>query len=703
MNIEKFISPLIESQFPSFYKEQGPNFIAFVKAYYEWMEQQGEIVNRSRSMLDYLDIDKTEAEFIEYFQRTFIQQIPYDVATNKALLIKHCVDLYRAKGTQKAIELLFRLVFDESIDFYIPGDHLFKSSDNTWIIPRYIEVSRSPHLQGLVGKSIYSTSASAIVDSYAQQAINDKIINILSISSINGRFQFGEQIFCDDLYWDGKQSYLTAHEVSLLSSAQQANYTQPITQSTAPIIFGSLTAVNILNGGANFEIGDELQVQSDGGSLGKAKVVATRDENGKVTFKLLDGGFGFTTNSTITITGGGGAGASFEIGDISNKQIWSLNTDQISDYLNTQLEDQAAVSPAQFDITVNTSSGNMTVSETVTGSANSVIIDVQEVAGTISNGDILQFTDSGTYGTISLLVYRADETILYLTGTEANLTHANLVAGVYLSNASSTVLINAVYPKTTVVGNGAVVSANSTHVTVTSATGYFISNSTITGQTSSKTANVVSVTRGTDWGFPAPLTSNLDATIDDILTFENLEIGTIRYLSAVNPGSGYSSDPTVEIVEPLVYGQRIEDGSGGYWGYNAVVTAKAGTASGIVTALDITDSGFGYLPGEQLTIQDLEINPTSVTGIAITALDGVGTGYWTTNKSFVSDTNYLQDSDYYQQFSYEIISTKMKSLYEKMVNEIAHPSGLKMFGKFKFQSTPQSDLSEPAQFVLTQT
>ena len=46
-NIEKRISPLIQSQFPSFYQEEGENFIAFVKAYYEWLENSGTYVNYS--------------------------------------------------------------------------------------------------------------------------------------------------------------------------------------------------------------------------------------------------------------------------------------------------------------------------------------------------------------------------------------------------------------------------------------------------------------------------------------------------------------------------------------------------------------------------------------------------------------------------------------------------------------------------------
>jgi hypothetical protein len=39
--LNTIISPFVPSQFPSFYNDQGPNFIAFVKAYYEWLEQEG--------------------------------------------------------------------------------------------------------------------------------------------------------------------------------------------------------------------------------------------------------------------------------------------------------------------------------------------------------------------------------------------------------------------------------------------------------------------------------------------------------------------------------------------------------------------------------------------------------------------------------------------------------------------------------------
>ena len=64
MNIEKLISPFIESQFPQFYQEEGPIFIEFMKAYYEWMETENNILNISRSLMEYRDIDKTLSNFL---------------------------------------------------------------------------------------------------------------------------------------------------------------------------------------------------------------------------------------------------------------------------------------------------------------------------------------------------------------------------------------------------------------------------------------------------------------------------------------------------------------------------------------------------------------------------------------------------------------------------------------------------------------
>ena len=51
-------SLLIDSQLPEFIKTEGPKFEAFVKAYYEWMETNGQFTERSKNLIDYAPFEK---------------------------------------------------------------------------------------------------------------------------------------------------------------------------------------------------------------------------------------------------------------------------------------------------------------------------------------------------------------------------------------------------------------------------------------------------------------------------------------------------------------------------------------------------------------------------------------------------------------------------------------------------------------------
>ena len=57
--IEQYISNFVQSQFPEFYNREGPNFILFLKAYYEWMEESGNPIHEARQLFNYRDIDNT--------------------------------------------------------------------------------------------------------------------------------------------------------------------------------------------------------------------------------------------------------------------------------------------------------------------------------------------------------------------------------------------------------------------------------------------------------------------------------------------------------------------------------------------------------------------------------------------------------------------------------------------------------------------
>lgn len=679
MNIEKHISPFIASQFPSFYEEEGPNFIAFMKAYYEWAEQQDNFINMSRSIYEIKDIDSTSENFIKYFKNKYISSLPESIIADKKLLVKHILELYRSKGTQRAYELLFRIFFNEEISLYIPSEYIFKPSEALWYVPFYIEVSDHPLLPELVGRRIYSKKEGfATVENYFIKIVNNKTINVLTLSGIEGNFNFNEKIYCDDF--------------------------PEIIFENAPIIFGSLSSISITNGGSNFNIGDLLNINA-GGVGGIARVAAIKEESGKVDFTLVDGGHGFSVNAIVSITGGYGTGASFQVGGITDKQVYRIVSDKISNYTQTSMEDSAA--GVRFSISSPT--GTYIVGEKVKGSANTRLLDVQQLYSAAANGESF----SNTFlGISNLIAYNVDGNSISITGTDTNLNNANLAIGAILISSSSSALIKIKRANTKVqnVANGIVVSANTSEVLLNQIQGKFIPGSVVIGSqfgdVYSYIATIDSQIKMTNWMFPYAtgigFRSNLDTPMDKLLTVRNFEVGTITYLKNINPGKGYSDNPTVSIIEPDIYNLRINNGRDGYYGYDAIVTSKASSAKGVVTALEVVDSGYGYNLNETLYLSSPN-NSVVVSGVSVVDNNGKGMGYWKNNKSFLSDTINIQDSYYYQNFSYEIVASRMMSTYEKYVKELIHPSGMKMFGKYALNSYLVDNYNKPQTFSITQS
>ena len=83
MSVEGKLSSLVENQFPAFYKEEGPKFLAFIKAYYQYLETTGKQQDTQRNLKNYKDIDDTLDEFIKYFRSELMPEIPNDALADK--------------------------------------------------------------------------------------------------------------------------------------------------------------------------------------------------------------------------------------------------------------------------------------------------------------------------------------------------------------------------------------------------------------------------------------------------------------------------------------------------------------------------------------------------------------------------------------------------------------------------------------------
>ena len=276
--IEDKLSLFVKEQFPAFYNEEGEIFQIFLKAYYEYLEQTDKTLDYSRNLLEYKDIDKTTGEFLEHFKATFLSQLPGLVKADDRLTIKNIMDFYRAKGTPRAVQLLFRLLFDEAITVGYPSEDVLKPSTSDYKLPKYIEVYASDldNLISLQGLEIVgaTSGAKAFVESISTKILNSVKVHVLTLSTLRGNFARGEII---------------------------AKSSDGLTDDM-PIVTGSLSSVDITLGGSDYVVGDTFNIIASSGRQGQARVTAVADATGLVDFELANGGFGFSLDGNVTFT-----------------------------------------------------------------------------------------------------------------------------------------------------------------------------------------------------------------------------------------------------------------------------------------------------------------------------------------------------------------------------------------------------------------
>ena len=336
-NQSQTISEYIARQFPSIYREEGEDFIAFVKAYFEFLEKDNDSATKlTRGMFQNRDIDETLDRYLKQFSNQFLNNFRFRTAVDKRFIIKHIMDYYRSKGTPLSAKLLLKLIFNQEAQVYYPADDLFKLSDSKWNIPKYLELSRSSRTKGFVGKQVTGSQsgAKAFVESFSTKRIRGRPIDIIYISNLKGQFVTGETITDDN---------------NLVG---------------APVMIGSLTSLTITNGGQNNTVGDVFNVIDDTGKQGLARVVSTTDATGRVNFTLVNGGSGYTLNTPDD------ANTTNDYTDVrvSTAMLFVDNSNTNNQFVQFETVQQVRETLALLSATdVNTNSGSITALDRLIG------------------------------------------------------------------------------------------------------------------------------------------------------------------------------------------------------------------------------------------------------------------------------------------------------------------------------------------------
>lgn len=700
--IEKKISPLIASQFPSFYQEQGPVFIQFVKAYYEWLETEGQVLYKGRRLIENTDIDLTLDKFLEYFQKKFLYGIPFDVIINKRFLLKHVLDAYRSKSSEQCFKLLFRLIFNQDVDLYIPSVDMLRLSDGDWIEPKYIEVTNVDGVANLVGKTIVglSSETTAVVESFITEPFNSNILSTLYLSNVSPR----------------GADFITGEKVIEKEKRTSNNLFEIV--SAAPTVLGSLDYINIINGGIGFKVGDLLKIANrdidtnEIISLGTEGVVRVSEIGigaGSIAFNITSGGFGIKEDANVFIYNNPldttGTEASFQLGTISDTQIIEYNTDLIADYADLTLN------TATFGFTGNASANVDTPLEDYwtfeTGSFGSLAS-----LDTVRTGE--NYTAPVDIFVRSAIRSNAMAGTVSFNTTSANVTGTGTSFQTYLTTGD-VVCLQANSSNTSTAQNHVVRS-------VTNNTFLTLYGKPSLNSTASAVWKLAPPILPANYPTYDPLVVQNDQTVAGLNTeIEGVpSVGTtvVKHTTGYVSGKGYSDGEPVKLYRyGAVVNPTIVDGGAGYANGEYLVFAGADptkiasgyistNTSGGITGTTITDYGAGYEyeptvlvktangTGAYLTTTIQGFDDTfEVTGRVVKRGMGQGRGYWATTASFLNADKYIQDSYFYQDYSYQLRAAQVLQSYKNILYNTFHISGTEMFGEFVLTKVESSNVS----------
>jgi hypothetical protein len=163
---------------------------------------------------------------------------------------------------------------------------------------------------------------------------------------------------------------------------------------------------------------------------------------------------------------------------------------------------------------------------------------------------------------------------------------------------------------------------------------------------------------------------------NEFLTFGKQGVLSVAITVA---GTGYANNDQVVFTggapSLAASGTIITDGSG------AIVTVSLNPGGGYrsvpMTSI-VTSTGSGGVI--TASINGLDTNFV-VNGRVLKSAVGQKAGFWTSTKGFLNADKYIQDSFYYQDYSYEIRSRLDIATYAQIIKKLVHESGTEMFGK----------------------
>jgi len=527
------------------------------------------VVRKTGKILDYRNIEYSVDKYIDYLKDELFTSIPMTMYSDKRLVALKFKDFFESKSNEDSYKFLFKLLYNEDINLYYPGEDLLRVSDGDFEKTQIIRAVVTDDVFDFLNKTISGGTSGALgnVVDIKRYVIGSIDVAEMTLKLVSGTFQAGETI-------------------------------SDITDETlTTTLYGMVTGFTINDAGSGYQVGDAITFTGNGAAV--EAVVSSIKQSPITAINYNTKGYGYRlgTEASVVNTGTGGSGLIVRVTEIANTYSVTsgANTYTVGEASRVQIINRGSSYYKKPVITL--------------------VDDVIASIGMLSENLITIVSGGSNYG--------VGNTITFTGGSGAN------------------------------------------------ATGI-----------------VASVTEGTTYNL---LFEDGDKVISetgkDVVKNEDwVPIGPIARIELTNYGTGYTSTtlPTSVVVTSTT-GSSANLVVTGIQGSSANVTIDEinnATGIGSIRAIELKNFGVNYTSAnaDLTAIGDGNANVSvTVSGL------GIKEGNWVTDDGKI-DYKKIQDSYYYQDFSYVVRSGLVFTKYRDTIKNIIHPAGLQSFGEILIQT-----------------
>lgn len=286
--IQNRLSVLIENQLPEFIQTDYEMFITFIKAYYEFLEQNNQAQELLQDITKYADIDETSEDMISKFLANYANDISSSDISDNKFLVKRIREIYNRKGTEDAYRILFNILYKETIDFFYPYDVVLKASSGRWGEYSALRVKQTD-----IRQNIFEFKDTEIIGSTSKATATVATVQKIDL----GGYDVYELILDSNKtkgFFEGGEVITAVKSVLLNNSLDLSNL-----QAT---LYSVVSKINVVDGKLGYTVGQDIVSIQDNrgtGSFAKARILSVNSVGSIVSVEVLNSGINYSSNIIV--------------------------------------------------------------------------------------------------------------------------------------------------------------------------------------------------------------------------------------------------------------------------------------------------------------------------------------------------------------------------------------------------------------------